>query len=48
MFVIKVFSDYEMLMFLNTLMEVAARVTDISCVRQIAFKFVDNVRLVTD
>ena len=39
MLVLEVFPDYRMFMFLNTLMEVAARVTDIICITQITFEF---------
>ena len=44
-FVLEVFTDHGMLMFLCTLMEVAARVTDIICIAQITCKFVQNTLL---
>ena len=48
MFVLDVFSDDGIFMFLNTLMEVAAHVhiTDMICIKQVTYKFVDYVLLV--
>ena len=48
-FVLEVFTDYVMFnMFLCTLMEVAAHVTNTICIAQITCKFVHNTLLVTN
>ena len=46
MLVLEVLPDYGMFMFLNTLMEVAACVTNIICTTQITFEFVDYALLI--
>ena len=44
MFVLEVFTEYGMFMFLCTLMEVAAHIADIICITQITCKFIKKKR----
>ena len=46
MFVLKMLSDYGMVVFLNTLVQMAAGVPNIICIGQIISKFVINTLLV--
>ena len=46
MFVLKMFSDCGMFVFLNTLVQMAACVPNIICIAQITSKFINNTLLV--
>ena len=46
MFVLKMFSDYGMFVFLNTLVQMAACGPKIICITQIKSKFINNALLV--